>query len=71
MLSLQSFLREGRGVGLCWAQLKPKGPEGRGSRDQDRKSKMRIGRPAGASKELIRSLSRDVKCDFGVREATM
>ena len=28
MLSLQSFLREGRVVGLCWAQLKPKGPEG-------------------------------------------
>ena len=24
MLSLQSFLREGRVVGLCWAQLKPK-----------------------------------------------
>ena len=28
MLSLQSFLREGRVVGLCWAQLKPKGPNG-------------------------------------------
>jgi hypothetical protein len=28
MLSLQSFLREGRVVGLCWAQSKPKGPEG-------------------------------------------
>ena len=24
----QSFLREGRVVGLCWAQLKPQGPKG-------------------------------------------
>ena len=28
VLCLQSFLREGRVVGLCWAQLKPKGPNG-------------------------------------------
>ena len=28
MLSLQSFLREGRVVGLCWEKLKPKGPKG-------------------------------------------
>jgi hypothetical protein len=27
MLSVQSFLREGRIVGLCWAQFKPKGPK--------------------------------------------
>ena len=27
LLSLQSFLREGRVVGLCWAQSKPKGPK--------------------------------------------
>ena len=25
--ALQSFLSEGRVVGLCWAQLKPKGPK--------------------------------------------
>jgi len=30
MLSLQSFLREGRVVGPCWEKLKPKGPKGRG-----------------------------------------
>ena len=29
MLSLQSFLREGRVVGPCWEKLKPKGPKGR------------------------------------------
>ena len=29
MLSLQSFLREGRVVGVCWAQLKPEGPKER------------------------------------------
>ena len=29
LLSLQSFLREGRVVGVCWAQLKSKGPKGR------------------------------------------
>ena len=29
MLSLQSFLREGRVVGPCWEELKPKGPQGR------------------------------------------
>ena len=28
MLSLQSFLREGRVVGPTWEKLKPKGPEG-------------------------------------------
>ena len=28
MLSLQSFLREGRSVCLCWAKSKPKGPKG-------------------------------------------
>ena len=28
MLSLQSFLREGRVVGLWWAKLKPKRPKG-------------------------------------------
>ena len=28
MLSLQSFLREGRVVGPCWEKLKPKGPKG-------------------------------------------
>ena len=28
MLSLQSFPREGRVVGLCWAQLKSQGPKG-------------------------------------------
>jgi len=28
MLSLQSFLREGRVVGPCWKKLKPKGPKG-------------------------------------------
>ena len=27
MLSLQSFLREGRVVGPCWEKLKPKGPK--------------------------------------------
>ena len=29
MLSLQSFLREGRVVGPRWEKLKPKGPKGR------------------------------------------
>jgi hypothetical protein len=29
MLSLQSFLREGRVVGPSWEKLKPKGPKGR------------------------------------------
>ena len=28
MLSLQSFLREGRVVGPCWDKLKPEGPKG-------------------------------------------
>ena len=28
MLSLQSFLREGRVVGPCWEKSKPKGPKG-------------------------------------------
>ena len=28
MLSLQSFLREGRVVGPCWEKIKPKGPKG-------------------------------------------
>ena len=28
MLSLQSFLREGRVVGPSWEKLKPKGPKG-------------------------------------------
>ena len=28
MLSLQSFLREGRVVGPCWEKLKPEGPKG-------------------------------------------
>ena len=28
MLSLQSFLREGRVVGPCWEKFKPKGPKG-------------------------------------------
>ena len=27
-VSLQSFLREGRVVGPCWEELKPKGPQG-------------------------------------------
>ena len=35
MLSLQSFLREGRVVGPSWEKLKPKGPKGpKGSDEQ-------------------------------------
>ena len=34
MLSLQSFLREGRVVGPCWQKFKPKGPKGPGCKMQ-------------------------------------
>jgi len=43
----------------------------RGRRDHDKKRNMKIGRPVGASKELIRSLFRNVDGEFGVRGATM
>ena len=33
--------------------------------------KMRIGRPVGASGELVRSVSRHAKWEFGVRGSTM
>ena len=34
MLSLQSFLREGRVIGPCWKKLKPKGPKGGGAEER-------------------------------------
>jgi hypothetical protein len=41
-----------------------------GRHDEEKKRKMRIGRPVGASGELIRSFSCNSKWEFGVRGAT-
>ena len=62
---------------LCWELEKNKVPKRghgggqHGRHDQKKKRKMRIGRPLGASEELIRTSSCHAKWEFGVRAATM
>ena len=54
----------GRSVCLCWAKSKPKGPENRQGGCFTSPRQANIGRPAGASKELIRTLSRNATANL-------
>ena len=49
MLSLRSFLREGRVVGPCWEKLKPKGPKGLYCNPKGRRALLRFPSTVGRS----------------------